>query len=169
MINIFLVFLMDVAVLPKLRHVWSPIVHRISTNTFVRCWSTLAFTTYQHSHSSISLSFTVDKKPSCHPTNKRDTIILTSTPISNKTSGNHSYTSETHDGDSANYFLSQKSSGLFLGAMPPKKFLNMLLPVPPQNPKSKGDFENVLYVSQEVNMYIQFVSMVLSFVSGMLH
>src|SRR6266436_5387503 len=51
--------------------------------------------------------------------------IPTSTPISNKTSGNHSYASETHDRDSANYRLAQEPSGYFLGVMLPQKFLDM--------------------------------------------
>ena len=49
--------------------------------------------------------------------------IPTSTPISNKTSGNHSYACGTHDRDSANYRLAQETSGYFLGAMPPPKIL----------------------------------------------
>ena len=48
--------------------------------------------------------------------------ILSSTPISNKTSGNHSYASETHNRDSANFRLAQETSGLFLGGMPPQQF-----------------------------------------------
>src|SRR6202044_3499400 len=69
--------------------------------------------------------------------------IPTSTPISNKTSGNHSYASETHDRDSANYRLAQETSGLFLGSMPPKNFLKRFLPISqntPECPDSKGAF-----------------------------
>jgi hypothetical protein len=98
--------------------------------------------------------------------------IPTSTPISNKTSGNHSYASETHDRESANYRLAQETSGHFLGAMPPKKFLDTFLPMPQhtqQYPESIGDFENVLEASKEVNMYTPFVSMVLVSVSGLFH
>jgi hypothetical protein len=60
--------------------------------------------------------------------------IPTSTPISNKTSGNHSYASETHVRDSANYSLAQETSGLFLGAMPPQQFLNRFLPIGQDKP-----------------------------------
>ena len=52
--------------------------------------------------------------------------IPTSTPISNKTSGNHSYASETHDRESANYCLAQETSGLFLGAMFSTRFFQSL-------------------------------------------
>jgi hypothetical protein len=98
--------------------------------------------------------------------------IPTSTPVSNKTSRNHSYASETHDRHSANYRLAQETSGLFLGAMPPKKFLDAFLPMPPhtqQYPESIGDFENVVDASKEVNIYTPFVSIVLAAVSGGLH
>ena len=42
-----------------------------------------------------------------------------STPISNKTSGNHSYASETHNRDFANYRLAHETGGYFLGTIPP--------------------------------------------------
>ena len=61
--------------------------------------------------------------------------IPTSTPISNKTSGNHSFASETHDRDSANYRLAQETGGLFLGAMPPKAFLKEFLPTGQDTPE----------------------------------
>ena len=65
-----------------------------------------------------------------HPlTPPPNAFISTSTPISNKTSGNHSYTSETHDRDSANYCLAQETSGYFLGMMPPWKFLKKFLAI----------------------------------------
>ena len=90
--------------------------------------------------------------------------IPTSTPISNKTSGNYSYTSETHDRESTNYRLAQETSGYFLGAIPPTKFLDTFLPIPQdtqQYPEVMGDFGNVLEASKEVNMYTPFVSMFL--------
>jgi hypothetical protein len=98
--------------------------------------------------------------------------IPTSTPISNKTSGNNRYASETHDRVSANYHLAQETSGYFLGMMPPTKFLDMLLPIPQdtqQYPESMGGFKNVLEGSKEVNMYTPFVSMFLVTVSAMLY
>ena len=98
--------------------------------------------------------------------------IPTSTPISNKTSGNHSYASETHDRESANYLLAQETTGLFLGAMLPKTFLDTFLPIPrdtQQYPESVGNFEKVLDTTKEVNMYTPFVSIFLFSVTGMLH
>ena len=89
-----------------------------------------------------------------------------STPISNKTSGNHSYASETHDRDSANYRLAQETSGLFLGSMPPQKFLKRFLPISqntPECPDSKGAFAGVSSANKEVDMYPPFVSTVLCF------
>jgi hypothetical protein len=92
--------------------------------------------------------------------------IPTSTPISNKTSGNHSYASETHDRDSANYRLAQETSGHFLGAMPPQRFLDMFLPIgqdTPECPNSDGAFKSVSSAKKEVDMYTPFVSRVLRF------
>jgi hypothetical protein len=92
--------------------------------------------------------------------------IPTSTPISNKTSGNHSYASETHDRDSANYRLAQETSGYFLGAMPPRKFLKKFLATDegtPGCPDSEGAFESVLSAKKEVDMYAPFVRRVFFF------
>jgi hypothetical protein len=92
--------------------------------------------------------------------------IPTSTPISNKTSGNHSYASETHDRDSANHRLAQETNGYFLGAMPPQKFLKRFLPISkgtPRCPNSDGAFTSVLSATKEVDMYTPFVSRVLRF------
>jgi hypothetical protein len=88
------------------------------------------------------------------------------TPISNKTSGNHSYASETHDRDSANYRLAQETGGYFLGAIPPKTFLDVFLPKgrdTPHCPNSKGAFKSVSSAGKEVDMYPPFVSRVLCF------
>src|ERR1700691_2624628 len=82
------------------------------------------------------------------------------TPISNKTSGNHSYASETHDRDSANYRLAQETSGLFLGSMPPKNFLKRFFPIDqntPECPDSKEAFAGVSSAKKEVDMYNPFV------------
>ena len=92
--------------------------------------------------------------------------IPTSTPISNKTSGNHSYASETHDRDSANHRLAQETSGYFLGAMPPQQFLKRFLPISkgtPRCPNLKGAFASVSSAGKEVDMYAPFVSSVLRF------
>jgi len=92
--------------------------------------------------------------------------IPTSTPISNKTSGNHSYASETHDRDSANYRLAQETSGYFLGAMPPQQYLNRFLPTrkgTPECPNSEGAFTSVSSAGKEVDVYTSFVSRVLRF------
>jgi hypothetical protein len=92
--------------------------------------------------------------------------IPTSTPISNKTSGNHSYASETHDRDSANYRLAQETSGYFLGAMPPQQFLKRFIPIgqdTPRCPDSKGAFASVSSAGKEVDMYTPFVSRILRF------
>jgi hypothetical protein len=65
----------------------------------------------------------------------------TSTPISNKTSGNYTYASEIHDRDSANYRLALETSGLFLGPMPPTQFLDKFyLSRCPRVPELEGGF-----------------------------
>jgi hypothetical protein len=118
---------------------------------------------------SIFYSCLIRNRPVTPPQN---VSIPTSTPISNKTSGNHSYASETHDRESANYRLAQETSGLFLGAMPPNQFLDTFLPIPlnaQQYPESVGNFENVLDTSKEVNMYTPFVRVVFGFISEILH
>src|ERR1700689_4609575 len=88
------------------------------------------------------------------------------TPISNKTSGNHSYTSETHDRDSANYRLAQETGGFLLGAIPTKTFLDVFLPNDrdtPHCPTSKGALKSLSGAGKEVDMYPPFVSRVLCF------
>jgi hypothetical protein len=98
--------------------------------------------------------------------------IPTSTPISNKTSGSYTYASETHNRDSANYHLAQETSGLFLGVMPPRKFLNKFLPISQDTqmcPDSKEAFKSVFRAEKEVDMYATFVSLVLVSVPVMLH
>jgi len=112
---------------------------------------------------SVFYSQSTPNRPLTPPPNA---FIPTSTPISNKTSGNHSYASETHDRDSANYRLAQESSGYFLGAMPPRKFLKKFLATDegtPGCPDSEGAFESVLSAKKEVDMYAPFVSRVLCF------
>lgn len=89
--------------------------------------------------------------------------IPTSTPISNKISGSHTYSSEIRDRDFANLRLAQETSGLFLGSMPPTQFLDKFLPLSQdasECPDSTGAFASVGSTKGEVNMYAPFVSMV---------
>ena len=91
-----------------------------------------------------------------------------STPISNKTSGNHEHASETHDRDSANLRLAEETTGLFLGAMPPQSFLDKFLPISPGTPscpEAKGAFKKVLSAERELQMYQPFVSTTLVIIS----
>jgi hypothetical protein len=110
---------------------------------------------------SVFYSQSTPNRPVTPPPNA---FIPTSTPISNKTSGNHSYASETHDRDSANYRLAQETSGYFLGAMPPRKFLKKFLTTDEGTlgcPDSKGAFASVSDTKKEVDMYTPFVSRLL--------
>ena len=87
---------------------------------------------------------------------------LTSTPISNKTSGSYTYASEIHDRDSANYCLALETSGLFLGAMLPTHFLDKFLLISQDAskcPNSRGAFASVGSTEKEIDMYSPFVTM----------
>ena len=91
----------------------------------------------------------------------QNAFIPNSTPISNKTSGSYTYASEIHDRDTANYRLALETSGLFLGPMPPKQFLDIFLPISqdaPECPNWRGTFASVGSTGKEVNMYAPFVS-----------
>ena len=93
----------------------------------------------------------------------------TSTPIANKISGSYTYASGTHYRDSVNYRLALETSGLFLGAMPPKQFLDEFLPLSqdaPKCPDSRTAFAEVGSAGKEVDMYGPFVSMVFVSVSA---
>jgi len=93
-------------------------------------------------------------------------------PISNKTSGSYNYASEIRDRQSADYRLAQETSGRFLGAMPPMKFLDKFLLTSQDTPKcpdAKGAFASVLSTEKKVNMYPPFVSVVFVSVPSMLH
>lgn len=86
---------------------------------------------------------------------------MSSTPISNKTSGSYTYASETHKRDFANFGLAHETSGLFLGPMPPQQFLNNFLPISqdtPKCPNSKEAFARVSAAKREIEMYDPFVS-----------
>jgi hypothetical protein len=112
---------------------------------------------------SVFYSQSTPNRPVTPPSNAS---IPTSTPISNKTSGTHSFASETHDGDAANYRLAQETSGLFMGAMPPEQFLKEFLPTgqdTPECPNSEGAFASVSSANKEVDMYTPFVRRVLRF------
>ena len=102
-----------------------------------------------------------------HPvTPPPNTSIPTSTPISNKTSGSHSYTSETHDRDSANHHLAQETNGYFLGMMLPQEFLKRFLLISKGTSwclNLKGAFVSILSAGKEVDMYAPFVSSILHF------
>jgi hypothetical protein len=107
-----------------------------------------------------SLLFTIDTKPHLPQTRPSRPVLP------NKTSGNHSFASETHDRDSANYRLAQETNGSFLGAMPPPKILKRFLPISqdtPECPNWKGAFASVSIANKEVDMYTLFVSGVLCF------
>ena len=89
--------------------------------------------------------------PNRPTTPQPNTSIPTSTPISNKTSGSYTYASETHNRDSANYYLHQETSGLFLGTMLPTKFLDKFLLISQDTqtcPDSKEAFKSVSRVEK---------------------
>jgi hypothetical protein len=112
---------------------------------------------------SVFYSQSTPNRPVTPPSN---VSIPTSTLISNKTSGNHSYASETHDRDSCNYRLAKETSGSFLGTMPPQQFLERFLRISwgtPQCSNWKGAFASVLSMNKEVDMYIPFISRMLCF------
>ena len=97
-------------------------------------------------------------------TQMRPSRFPTSTPISNKTSANHSYASETQDRYSANYHIAQETDGCFLGPMPPQQFLKRFLPIgkgTPQCQNWKGAFESVSSAGKEIDIYALFVSGIL--------
>ena len=92
--------------------------------------------------------------------------ILGSTPILNKISGSHTYSSGKSTRDKANCQLAEEARGLFLGAMPPDKFLDEFLLLSQDDPKcpdSRKAFSGVVreISGKEVVMYAPFVSMVL--------
>jgi hypothetical protein len=110
--------------------------------------------------------FYLQLTPNCPVTPPSNMSILTSTPISNKTSGNHSFASETHDRDSANYCLTRETSGSFLSAMPPEEFLKEFLPTSQDTaecPNSKGAFVSILSTMKELDMYTPFIRRALCF------
>ena len=125
--------------------------------------------TSSHVPPSVFYSQSTPNRPITPPPNAS---IPTSTPISNKTSGSYTYASETHNRDSANYYLNQETSGLFLGTMPPTKFLDKFLLISQDTQTcldSKEAFKSVSRAEKELNMYAPFVSLVLVFVPVMLH
>ena len=118
---------------------------------------------------SVFYSQSTPNRPLTPPPN---TSIPTCTPISNKTSGRYTYASETHNRDSENYRLAQETSDLFLGAMPPTKFLDKFLPISQDTQTCldpRGDPMSVSRAEKELNMYAPFVSLVFISVPVMLH
>ena len=86
---------------------------------------------------------------------------LTTTPCSNKTSGNYKFSSEFHRRKSLNEELAKETVGHFLGAMPPAEFLNAFLPVAPSSPPcpgNKSSFSSFRLKASESDMYRPFVS-----------
>jgi hypothetical protein len=79
-----------------------------------------------------------------------------SIPTSTNKTFDHSYTSETHDRDSANLHLAKETSGLFLGMMLPQQFFKRFLTIgqyTPQHPNWKGGFESISSANKEVDIY----------------
>ena len=153
----------DVAVCLNFRHLIDLITGSPSLSSIDLLLTPICFR--RLSSSSICILFPVDshQKPANHSPTKR---VQSCQYISNKTSGNHIYASETHDRDSANYRLGQEISGLFLGSMPPPKPFKKFLPISqnfPELPDSKGAFAGVSSAEKEVDMYPPFVSTVLHF------
>jgi hypothetical protein len=120
-----------------------------------------------HSSPSVSRSTLPQKRraptPSTPPPFPK--AISSSTPISNKISGSHIYSSEKSNRQDDNRRLAEETKGLFLGAMPPSEFLDDFLPLFQDVPKRldpKKAFAGVVKErgGKEVVMYAPFVSMV---------
>ena len=82
-----------------------------------------------------------------------------STPISHKTAGLHTYSSQVDLRDAQNEALAQEMNMRFVGPMPPEVFFRLLLNV--KKPKSNIDllpFEKVAAAADEPDMRIKFVS-----------
>ena len=122
-----------------------------------------------HKNSSVSHSTSSQKRrattPSTPPQPPRAfSGISGCTPISNKISGSHTYTSEKFIRH--NCQLAEETRGLFLGAMPPDKFLDnsfRSLKMTRSAPNSREAFAGVESETRrkEVVIYVPFVSIVL--------
>jgi hypothetical protein len=122
-----------------------------------------------HSNSSVFRSTSSQKRrattPSTPPQPPRALSGISGcTPISNKISGTHTYSSEKFNRH--NYQLAEETRSLFLGAMPPDKFLDEFLPLSQDDskcPDSREAFAGVVRETRgrKVVMYAPFVSIVL--------
>jgi hypothetical protein len=87
---------------------------------------------------------------------------LTTTPCSNKTSGNYKFSSEFYRRQTLNEKLANETAGQFLGAMPPTEFLKVFLPATPSSLPCPGNkkppFSNFKLKMSESDMYRPFVS-----------
>ena len=128
-----------------------------------------------HSDSPIPSSSSAQKRPAPFtPPRVSSAFNLNGTPVSNKTSGSQTYSSERNDRPTANHLLAEEAKGLFLGAMPPSDFLDRFLPLAQDTPECPDSGEAFAKVAakarpkgKEVFMYTPFVSMVLVSVSAM--
>lgn len=121
-----------------------------------------------HSSPSISRSTSSQKRRAETPP-PAPKAVPSATPISNKISGNSTYSSGLSTGQDENRQLADETRGLFLGAMPPSKFLDDFLPLSQdvqERPDSKKAFARVVKKKKgkENVMYGPFVSMVSFFV-----
>jgi len=95
------------------------------------------------------------------PRNKKSPSVQpksNSTPISNKAASHHTYSSQVVPHDVHNERLAQEMEMLFVGPMPPKDFLKILLDVNTDNPIDLSPFQKVSGAQDEPEMHQQFVS-----------
>jgi hypothetical protein len=97
------------------------------------------------------------------PRNKKSPSVQpksNSTPISNKAAGHHTYSSQVVPHDVHNERLAQEMEMLFVGPMPPKDFLKILLNVDhdTDKPIDLSPFQKVSGAQDEPEMHQQFVS-----------
>ena len=83
-----------------------------------------------------------------------------STPISNKAASHHTYSSEVVPHDTHNDRLAQEMEMLFVGPMPPKDFLKILLNVDhdTDKPIDISPFQKISGAGKEAGMHEKFVS-----------
>ena len=94
-----------------------------------------------------------------------------STPISNKAASNHTYTSQVVPHDVHNEKLAREMEMSFVGPMPPKDFLTILLNVDhdTDKPIDPSAFEKVSGAQNEPEMHQKFVSILFYFVTPIHH
>ena len=93
------------------------------------------------------------KSPSAQPQKSN------STPISNKAASHHTYSSQVVPHDVHNERLAEEMEMLFVGPMPPKDFLKILLSVDhdTDKPIDLNPFQKVSGAGNESEMHQQFV------------